>query len=147
MKVILNADVKGAGKKGQLVEVAEGYGRNYLLPKGLASPASAHAVNELKNREKARAFHVAEAKSQAQQSAHDLDGKIIKISAKAGSSGRLFGSVTTKEIAEAVKAQTGFEVDRRKIALEHDIKQFGEYVLEIKLLQGIVTRLTVIVGE
>ena len=147
MKVILNQDIKGTGKQGQLVEVAEGYGRNYLLPKGLARPASQSAVNELKNREQAKAFHVAEAKSQAEQSAHALNGKVIKISAKAGSNGRLFGSVTTKEIAGAIKEQTGFEIDRRKIALEHDIKLYGEYVLEIKLFSGVNTKLTVEVGE
>ena len=126
MKLILKADVKGQGKKGELVNVSDGYARNFLLPRGLAVPADAQQMNELKNKEEAAKFHAAQEKKQAQETAEKLRDKSVKISAKAGQGGRLFGSITTKEVAEALSAQYGVQVDRRKIVMT-DIKAQGDF--------------------
>lgn len=146
MKVILKADVKGKGKKGELVNVSDGYARNFLFPRGLAAEADAQAMNELKNKEEAARFHAAEEKKEAQAAADALNGKSVKIVAKAGQNGRLFGSVTTKEVAEALKAQFKVEVDRRKINMS-DVKAHGTYEAEIKLLAGISAKIFVVVSE
>jgi large subunit ribosomal protein L9 len=147
MKVILTADVKGVGKKGELHQVSDGYARNFLLPKNLAVEAGAQAMTELKNREASDAFKKKQALEQAQAAKAGLQGKTVHIFAKAGSAGRLFGSVTTAEIASAIQAATGYEVDKRKIGLKSDIKNYGTYTVEVKLHQGIVAELTVEVGE
>lgn len=105
MKVILKQDVKGKGKKGELVNVSDGYARNYLLPRGLAVQADAAAMNELKNREQAAAYHEEQQQKKARDTAAKIDGKTLKVTAKGGQSGRLFGSVTTKEVAEELKKQ------------------------------------------
>lgn len=146
MKVILLTDVKGHGKKGELCNVSDGYARNFLFPKKLAVEANATAMNELKNREVAKAHHLAEEKRAAEEIANKIDKKQIIITAKAGASGKLFGAVTAKEIAAAVKESFGVEVDRRKMNV-NDIKQFGEYTAEIKLYSGVSATLTVIVKE
>ena len=124
MKVILKEDVKGQGKKGQLVNVSDGYARNFLLPRGLAMEADAQAMNDLKNKEEAARHHAAMEKQNAEEAAKALKGKTVKLTAKAGSAGRLFGSVTTKEVAEGLKAQFQVEVDKRKISMA-DVKAFG----------------------
>lgn len=147
MKVILTADVKSIGKAGELHEVSDGYARNFLFPKGLAKEASAQAMTELKNREASDAFKKKKIKEEAQAAKDKMDGKTVHISAKAGSAGRLFGSVTTGEIAAAIKQATGCEVDKRKISLNSDIKNYGTYTVEVKLHQGITAALTVEVGE
>ncbi|MBR4867989.1 MAG: 50S ribosomal protein L9 [Clostridia bacterium] len=147
MKVILTADVKNIGKKGELHQVSDGYARNFLLPKGLAVEAGAQAMTELKNREDSDAFKKKKAKEDAQATKDKLEGKTIRISAKAGSAGRLFGSVTTGEIANAIQTATGCTVDKRKISLNSDIKNYGTYNIEVKLHQGITAQLTVEVGE
>lgn len=146
MQVILKADVKGQGKKGELVNVSDGYARNFLFPRNLATPADAQALNDLKNKEEAAKFRAATEKKEAQAAADQLNGKSVKIVAKAGQNGRLFGSVTTKEVAEALKAQFGVEVDRRKITM-NDVKAHGSYEAEIKLLSGISAKITVVVAE
>ena len=146
MKVILLADVKGHGKKGELCNVSDGYARNFLFPKKLAVEANATAMNELKNREEAKAHHLAEEKKAAETTASILDGKSVTITAKAGESGKLFGSVTAKEIASAIKSAFDVDVDRRKMSVA-DIKQFGEYTAEIKLYSGVTAKITVIVKE
>ena len=146
MKVILKADVKGQGKKGELVNVSDGYARNFLFPRGLAAEADAQVLNDLKNKEDAARFHAAEEKKKAEQMAAELKEKSVKISAKAGQNGRLFGSVTTKEVAEELKAQYGLEVDRRRITMA-DIKAHGTYEAEIRLLAGISTHFKVIVTD
>ena len=146
MKVILKEDVKGKGKKGQLVEVSDGYGRNFLLPRGLAVPADAAAMNDLKNKEEAAKHHAAEEKRLAQELADKLNGQTIKLSAKAGQNGKLFGSVTAKEVAEVINRQFGAEIDKRKVQMD-DIKAFGSYPAEVKLHAGIAAKLTVMVGE
>lgn len=147
MKVILKADVKGKGKAGELINVAEGYGRNFLLPRGLAVIADAKAMNEHKNHQQSVAFQKKQAEDNAKEAAENLKDKVIKISAKAGTSGRLFGSVTTTEIADAIKEQTGIEIDKRKIVLEKDIKEYGTYTVTIKLHTGISANLSVMVSE
>ena len=146
MKVILKEDVKGQGKKGQLVNVSDGYARNFLLPRGLAMEADAQAMNDLKNKEEAARHHAAMEKQNAEEAAKALKGKTVKLTAKAGSAGRLFGSVTTKEVAEGLKAQFQVEVDKRKISMA-DVKAFGSYEAEVKLYPGISAKITVRVGE
>lgn len=146
MKVVLLADVKGHGKKGELCNVSDGYARNFLFPKKLAVEANSTALNELKNREESKAHHLAEEKKAAEDIAKIIDKKSVTITAKSGGSGKLFGSVTAKEIAAAVKAAFNVEIDRRKMNVA-DIKQFGEYTAEIKLYSGVSATLTVIVKE
>ena len=146
MKVILKEDVKGQGKKGQLVNVSDGYARNFLLPRGLAMEADAQAMNDLKNKEEAARHRLEMEKKNAEETARLLTGKTLKLSAKAGQGGRLFGSVTTKEAAEELRRQFGVEVDKRKIEMA-DIKAFGSYEAVIKLAQGITASMTVMVSE
>lgn len=146
MKVILKQDVKGQGKKGELVNVSDGYARNFLFPRGLAVEADAQAMNDLKNREEAAKYRDDMEKKNAQAAAGLLTGKTLKLTAKAGQGGRLFGSVTTKEVAEELKKQFGLDIEKRKIAMA-DIKAYGSYEAEIKFSHGITAKLTVIVSE
>ena len=146
MKVILTKDVKGLGKKGEMVNAADGYARNFLFPRGLAAEASAQALTELKNREQAAEHKLAVDTQNAKDAASKISGKTVKISAKAGQNGKLFGSVTSKEVAEMVKNQFGIETDKRKITMD-DIKAFGTYDAEIKLFQGISAKIYVQVCE
>lgn len=146
MKVVLLADVKGQGKKGELCNVSDGYARNFLFPKKLAIEADNAAMNEVKNREESAAHHKQEEIDAAKNSAAILNGKSVTIKAKAGSSGKLFGSVTSKEISAEIKNTLGVEVDKKKMSVA-DIKNFGEYTAEIKLYPGITAKLTVNVTE
>ena len=146
MKVVLLEDVKGKGKKGELCNVSDGYARNFLFPKKLAVEADNAALNELKNREESAAHHKKEEIAAAKETAARLDGKTISITAKAGAGGKLFGSVTSKEIAAEIKAKLGIEIDRKKMNVA-DIKNFGEYTAEIKLYQGVTAKITVKVSE
>lgn len=146
MKVILKQDVKGLGKKGQLVNTSDGYARNFLFPKGLAAEANAQAMSELKNKEDAERYRIKTETAAAQKAADEIAGKTIRITAKAGQNGKLFGSVTAKEIAETLKSTFGVNVDKRKINVE-EIKQFGTYEFEVKLYTGISAKLYVMVGE
>ncbi|MEE1160780.1 MAG: 50S ribosomal protein L9 [Acutalibacteraceae bacterium] len=146
MKVVLLQDVKGKGKKGELCNVSDGYARNFLFPKKLAVEADNAALNELKNREESAAHHKKEEIAAAKETAARLDGKTISITAKAGAGGKLFGSVTSKEIAAEIKAKLGIEIDRKKMNVA-DIKNFGEYTAEIKLYQGVTAKITVKVSE
>ena len=131
MKVVLLADVKGVGKKGELINAAEGYARNFLLPRKLAKEA----------------YKVKTETEEAQRIAEALKDKTVRITAKAGQGGRLFGSVTAKEIAQEIKKQYGFDIDKRKIHLDTDIKAFGGYHIEVKLYNGITAKLAVSVTE
>ena len=144
MKVILLADVKGHGKKGELCNVSDGYARNFLFPKKLAVEADNTALNELKNREEAKAHHKQEEINAANATAKALEGKTVTIKAKAGSNGKLFGSVTSKEIALEIENSLKIKVDRKKMQVA-DIKNFGEYTAEIKLYPGISAKVNVIV--
>lgn len=147
MKVILTQDVKGTGKKGDLVNVADGYAKNFLLKKGMAVIADANAVNVKNTQDAAARHHAAVEMQKAQDTAKELSGKTIKLTAKAGSNGRLFGSVTAKEIADELKKSFGIEIDKRKISLESDIKAFGSYAFEVKLHTGVSAKMTVMVSE
>ena len=146
MKVILKQDVKGQGKAGQMVNVSDGYARNFLFPRQLAVPADAQAMSELKSKEEAAQYHAKVQKDAALDAAARLKDAVLKITAKAGSAGRLFGSVTTKEVADALQKQYGIAVDKRKITME-DIKAFGSYPAEVKLHTGVIAKITVMVTE
>lgn len=146
MELILNQDVKGLGKKGEKVKASDGYARNFLLPKGLAVEVNAQTLTELKNREASNQHKIDVDIENANKTKDILEGKTVNIKAKGGSNGRLFGSVTSKDVAEAVSKQYGVEIDRRKLTVE-DIKQFGSYPAEIRLYNGIICKITVMVGE
>ena len=133
MQVILQQDVRGQGKKGQLVEVSEGYARNFLLPRKLAVAATADAINTMNLKEKARKAEEARLKAEAEATAEKLQECQVKLTAKAGSGGRLFGAVTTKEISDALKAQFGLDIPKQKLVLEDPIKAFGTYQVKAKL--------------
>ena len=147
MKVILQQDVRGQGKKGQMVEVSDGYARNFLLPRKLAKEANAQAMNELKNAEAAREYKIKTETENAQKNASALSGKTLKIYAKPGQGGKIFGSVTAKELAEEIKRQFGIEVDKRKVVLPMDIKAFGTYNFDVKFYAGITATMSVAVCE
>ncbi len=146
MKVVLKQDVKGLGKKGELVNASDGYARNFLFPKNLAVEANAQNMTELKNREQAEKYKIATETAAAEKAAAEMNGKTIVITAKAGANGKLFGSVTAKEIAEKIEKDFGVKTDKRKITVE-DIKQFGTFPFEIKLYAGVTAKLFVRVGE
>lgn len=146
MKVILLADVKGHGKKGELCNVSDGYARNFLFPKKLAVEADNAAMSEFKSREEAKIHHKQEEIAAAKATAAKLEGKTVTMKAKAGAGGKLFGSVTTKEVAQEIKKSFGIEIDKKKMTMA-DIKNFGEYTAEIKLYTGIAAKITVVVTE
>lgn len=146
MKVILKADVKGLGKKGELVNTSDGYARNFLLPRQLASEANAQAMSEFKNKQQAEKYRIDTETAAAKANAERMSGQTIKLTAKGGANGKLFGSVTSKEIAAKVKEEFGIDVDKRKIVVD-DIKQFGTYEFEVKLYSGISAKLFVMVSE
>lgn len=146
MEVILKADVKGLGKKGEKVKASDGYARNFLFPKGLAVEANAQSLTELRNREQSNQHKIDMEIAAANDSKTKLQGKIIKITAKAGNNGRIFGSVTAKEVAAEIDKQFAVKVDKRKITMD-DIKNFGSYKIQVKLYTNIVAEMTVMVGE
>lgn len=143
MKVILNQDVKGQGKKGDLVNVSDGYARNFLFPRNLAVEANAQAMSEKANKDSAAAFRLAEEKAAAEAKKAKIDGKTLKIVGKAGQNGKLFGSITPKEIVEVLKTQYGLEVDKKKISLRSEIKTFGTFECDVKLYTGIVANMNI----
>ena len=147
MKVILKQDIKGKGKKGQMIEAAEGYARNFLIPKGMAVEATADAVNTMNLQAKAKAKADAEAKAEALAIAEKLKACQVKIAAKGGEGGKLFGSVTTKEISAALKEQFGLELDSKKLVLPDAIKSFGSYQVKAKLGYEISGLVNVLVCE
>jgi len=147
MKVILKADVRGKGKKGQMIEVAEGYARNFLMPKGLAVLATADAVNTMRLQEKAKAKADAEAKAAATEIAEKLKGLQVKVASKGGEGGKLFGAVTGREISAALKEQHGVDIDSKKLVLDEPIKSFGSYQVKAKLGFEISGTVYVIVTE
>ena len=147
MKVILQQDVKGQGKKGQMVEVSEGYARNFLLPRKMAIPATADAINTMNLKERARKAEEARQKAEAEAIAEKLKDCQVKLTAKAGNGGKLFGAVTTKEISEGLKAQYGVDIPKQKLALDDPIKSFGSYQVKAKLGFEISGTVYVIVTE
>ena len=146
MKVVLVQDVKGLGKKGELVNTSDGYARNFLFPRKLAMEANSQAMSELKNREASEKHRIDTEIAAAKANASKIEGKTVKLVAKAGANGKLFGSVTSKEIAAEIKNSFKVEIDKKKMSVA-DIKNFGEYTAEIKLYQGITAKITVKVTE
>ena len=141
MKVIFLEDVKGKGKKGELKDVSDGYARNFLLPKKLAKEATTDNLNTFKLQEKAKAAQIAREKAEAQENAKKLESLIVKVPAKAGSNGRLFGAVTNKEISEALAKQHGMNIEKNKIVLAEPIKSYGVYEVKCKFgyeISGVV---------
>lgn len=147
MKVILLNDVKGSGKKGDLINVSDGYARNCLLPKKLAKEATPQAINELNNAKEALKFKTNEEIKKAKEHANVIDGKTVKISAKTGNEGKLFGSITAKEIALEIEKNFHITVDKRKISLKSEIKSLGSYECNVKLYNGINAKIKVMVTE
>ena len=147
MKVIFNVDVKGQGKKGELKEVSDGYARNYLLPRNLASEATADNINTLKLKEKARAAQIAKEKAEAEANAKKLSGVQVIVRAKAGKNGKLFGAVTSQEICDALKAQFEIDIEKNKIVQSEPIKNFGSFSVKAKLGHEISGTVNVLVVE
>ena len=147
MKVILQQDVKGQGKKGQLIEVSEGYARNFLLPRKLAVLATADAMNTMKLQEKAKKAEEARQKAEAEAIAEKLKSAQVKVSARAGANGKLFGAVTSKEVSDALQAQHNIELAKQKIVLDEPIKSFGTYQLKAKLGHEVSGTIHVLVVE
>ena len=147
MKVILQQDVRGKGKKGEMIEAAEGYARNYLLPRKLAIPATPDAINTMNLKEAARRKEEAANRAAAVETADKLRGKTVRVAAKGGAGGKLFGAVTTKEIAAALQEQFGVELDSKKLVLDEPIKSFGAYQVKAKLGYEISGTVYVMVTE
>ena len=143
MKVILTADVKGQGKKDQVVDVSDGYARNFLFPKKLAIPADNKAMNEIKNKEASKAHKLEVEKQNALDIANRLESIVVKFAYAAGPDKRLYGSVTSKEIAEALKKDFGIEIDKRKITLAVPIKSFGTFTADVRLFSDVVGKIHV----
>jgi large subunit ribosomal protein L9 len=146
MKVILTKDFKALGKKGDMVSVSDGYARNYLLPRGVAIEANSQAISEMKSREKAEENRIAKETEAAKESASKINDVTVKISAKAGQNGKLFGSITSKEIADHILKECGVDVDKRKISVD-DIKNYGTYEAEVKVYPGILAKVYILVSE
>jgi large subunit ribosomal protein L9 len=146
MKVILTQDVQGSGKKGDILNVSDGFARNFLLKRGMCVEANDANMKQIAAKKAAEAKKIQQEKDEAAARKKELDGKTVKVHAKAGENGKLFGSVTAQEIAEAVKAQLGYEADKRKITIEDEIKKYGTYEAEMKLYSGISAKFYVLVG-
>ena len=147
MKVIFQTDVRGQGKKGEMKEVSEGYARNYLLPRGLAIAATADNMNALRLKEKAKAAQLAKEKALAEENAKKLESVVVRIPARAGTAGRLFGSVTSKEISEALEKQHGIVIEKNKIVQAEPIKTFGSFEIRCRLGFEVAGVINVIVTE
>jgi large subunit ribosomal protein L9 len=143
MKVILLADVKGLGKNGDVVEVADGYGKNFLAKKGLAKIATASSIHEAEQKKAAQEFHKAEEVKALKALAAELDGKSINVKIKAGENGKVFGSVTNANVAAAL-AEAGYDIDKKKIKMEN-VKTLGAFPAEIRLMEGVIAKITFVV--
>lgn len=147
MKVILLADVKGQGKKNDVIEVSDGYGKNFLIPRKLAKVADAQSLNDVKVKEAAKQYRIETEKKEARELAEKLTAVLVKIPTSGGADGRLYGSVTSKDIVERLKADTGIEIDKRKLVLSDPIKAYGKYEVEVKLYTEITGKINVLVCE
>ena len=147
MKVILLTDVKGKGKKGQMIEVSDGYARNYMLPRKLAQEATADAINTMRMNDKATAVRQARERAEALETSKKLKELVLVVKAKGGGAGRLFGAVTNTEIADALKKNAGITLDKRKIVLDENIKNVGTYTVKAKLGYEIVGQFSVKIEE
>jgi len=143
MKVILTKDIKGTGYIGDIINVSDGYARNFLFPKGLAKEATAQNLNIAKQQQKANENRKLLERLSAEEAAKKLKGLRVIVKAKCGENGRLFGSITSKEISDAILAQHGIEIDKKRIVLEDNIKELGEITLQVKLHAGISTEIVV----
>ena len=146
MKVVLTKDVKGKGKAGELVNVSDGYARNFLFPQNLAIEANNAALSELKSREESKAHHTAVEKKEAEELAAKINNITVTIHAKAGNSGKLFGAITSKEVVTELKNQYSINIDKRKINMK-DIKSYGDFTVSVKLYTGITASLNIKVEE
>lgn len=142
MKIILLQDVKGQGKKGEIVDVNEGYARNFLIKKGLAEVATASKINDINQKKSAADYHKAEEVKATRALAAELNGKSFKIKIKAGQGGKVFGSVTGANVSDALKA-AGYDVDKKKVVLTQPIKNVGVYDIDLKLLEGISAKIKI----
>lgn len=147
MKVILTQDVKGQGKKGQAINVSDGYARNFLLPKGLAVVADAAAMNDLKNKEASRLHKIEVDRAAANEVKAKLETLTVKVNATAGADGRLYGSVTSKEIAQSLEDQHKITIDKRKIDLPDPIRAFGSYSIPVKLYTDVIGKINVVISD
>ena len=147
MKVVFLADVKGQGKKDQIKEVSDGYARNFLLPKKLAAPADAKVMNEIKNKEASKQHKIDVERAEAKAIAEKLTSILVKIPSTAGADGRLYGSVTTKDISDALAKDFGISVDKRKIVMNDPIRAYGNYQLDVKLYTDVSGKINVLVCE
>ena len=147
MKVILLADVKGQGKKNDVIEVSDGYGKNFLIPRKLAKVADAQSLNDVKVKEAARIYRIETEKKEARELSEKLKSILVKIPASGGGDGRLYGSVTSKDIVERLKADTGIEIDKRKLVMNDQIKAYGKYEVEVKLYTEVTGKINVLVCE
>lgn len=147
MKVIFNQDVRGQGKKGEMKEVSDGYARNYLLPRKLASEATPDMINAFKLKEKAKKAQMEREKVQAEENAKRLEGIQVTISARAGQGGRLFGAITSQEISDALREQHGIEIEKNKIVQSEPIKSFGSFEVKAKLGYEVSGKISVLVVE
>jgi large subunit ribosomal protein L9 len=145
MKVVLLKDVPGKGKKDEIVSVSDGYARNFLFPRKLAAEADAKVLNDIKNKEAAKARRIELEKQAARETAEKLQSVLVKITIQSGADGKLYGSVGTRDIAEALAAQHGIEIDKRKIVLDSAIKAYGTYTVDVKLYPEIAGKLNVLV--
>ncbi|MDD3400219.1 MAG: 50S ribosomal protein L9 [Eubacteriales bacterium] len=146
MKVLLEQDVKGTGKKGDIIDVSDGYARNFLLPRKMASPADAQAINAMNIQKSAAQHRKFQAGVAAREQVKQLEGASVVVKARVGENGKLFGTVAGKEIAQALKEQRGVDADKKKISIE-PIRSVGEYTAKISLFEGVSTTFTVIVKE
>ena len=147
MKVILTQDVKGQGKKDQIVEVSDGYARNFLFPKKLAIAADAKALNELKNKEASQKHKIDLERAEAKALAEKLTAITLKLVCKSGSDGRLYGAVTAKDVADALQKDHGIAVDKRKISIPEPIKSYGKYNLDVKLYTDVSGKINLLVSD
>ena len=147
MKVILLADVKGQGKKNDVIEVSDGYGKNFLIPRKLAKVADAQSLNDVKVKEEARLYRIATEKKEAQALAEKLKTLQVKIPASGGGDGRLYGSITSKDITDRLQADHGITIDKRKLVMNDPIKSYGKYEVEAKLYTEVTGKIFVLVCE
>ncbi len=147
MKVILKQDIRGVGKKDQIINAADGYARNFLFPKGLAVPADSTNMSNLKSKEESNAYKKSQELQKSKEIAEKLNSLTLKLKAKVGDNGKLFGGITSKEISEALKKDCNIDVDKKKIVLQEAIKQIGITKVQIKLYEGVTANLKVLVSE
>lgn len=147
MKVILLADVKGQGKKNDVIEVSDGYGKNFLIPRKLAKAADAQSLNDVKVKAEAKQYRIETERKEAQALAEKLKTLVVKVPASSGADGRLYGSITTKDIAERLEADHGIVIDKRKLVLHENIKTYGKFEVEAKLYTEVTGKVNVLVCE